>query len=85
MKNTLNALRPHEKNYDDVFVAYSGNNLHLFRDNLPCQKIDMARLRTKIINELGGSLKTERDHEVLAQTFSDVIIRKLNLKPVKSY
>ncbi len=78
LKNTLDALRPHEKNYDEIFVAYSGDNLHLLSDNLPCQKIDMAQLRRKITNEIGGAIITGRDYKILAQTFSKFIIGKIN-------
>lgn len=81
LKHVLEALRPYEKNYQNLLVAYSGENLHLLQDNLPCRKVDMATLRIKTIERIGGS-KTERDQEVLAQAFSAVILRKLDPTPV---
>ncbi|MFZ4632361.1 MAG: hypothetical protein ACOYL8_04155 [Patescibacteria group bacterium] len=84
LRHVLDALRPYQKDYRQVLVAYSGENLYLLADNLPCRKVDMVELRKNLIKEL-GPCKTSRDYEVLAETFSAIILRKLDPKPIENH
>lgn len=40
--------------YDEFLVLYSGDNLYLFKDNLPCDKLDLARFMSGLIKTVGG-------------------------------
>lgn len=81
LRNVLEALKPHEENYNNVLVLYSGENLSLLQKDLPCPRINITELRVKMTNHMFG-VKTERDQEVLAQAISAVILRKLDHKPI---
>jgi hypothetical protein len=82
LRHTLEALRPYATNYHDVLVIYSGANLYLFPDNMPCDKLDIAKSRSKLVEIVG--YQTSRDREVVKNIFTDIIIRLLDPKPLKN-
>jgi hypothetical protein len=83
LRHTLEALRPYVANYNDVLVIYSGANLYLFPDNMPCDKLDIAKSRSKIVEIVDG-YKTPRDREVVQNIFTAIVLRLLDAKPIKN-
>ena len=84
LRHTLAALRPYVANYNDVLVIYSGANLYLFSDNMPCDKLDISKSRSKIVEIVDG-YKTPRDRELVQEIFTSIILRLLDPRPIKNH
>lgn len=59
LAETLAAIRKEtERGYQDILVIYMTSktcgSFDLFKDNIPCDKLDIALLRTKLIEAVGG-------------------------------
>ncbi|HPT29889.1 MAG TPA: hypothetical protein PK526_03050 [bacterium] len=63
--STLELIRLHpEIKYQDMLVLYSGNNCHMLQANLPCDNLDMALLRNKLVEVAGGYSTPQQKHVV---------------------
>jgi len=83
LRRVLEAIRPYANNYNDILVIYSGENLFLLHDNLPCDKLDISKLKSKIIEVVGG-FQFPRDKEIVTNVFSAVVLRLLDPRPIKN-
>lgn len=78
LKHILEAIKPQAENqYQNVLLAFSGDNINLLSKDLPCQCINMKHVKEKMIEKNNG-FKTEADRRAVAILFTEVMLNIWN-------